>query len=91
MIAIQVSLYPLEQEDINKALEVFWNILKKNNISHRITPLSTVVWGEEEESLYSFIFKAYRAARKEGPAVMVTTVVTGHKGRVSELLDYFKM
>ena len=36
MIAIQVSLYPLEQEDINKSLEVFWEVLRENNIDYRI-------------------------------------------------------
>jgi uncharacterized protein YqgV (UPF0045/DUF77 family) len=91
MIAIQVSLYPLEQEDINRSLEVFWDVLKENGIDYRITPLSTVTWGEDEDLLYNTIYKAYKEARKEGPAVMVTTLVSAHKDRVSELLDYLKM
>lgn len=88
MIAVQISLYPLEQGDINKTLEIFWNVLKENKINHRITPLSTLSWGDDEDYLYNVIFKAYRKARKEGPAVMVTTTVTADKGRISELLDY---
>lgn len=90
MIVIQVSLYPLEQEDINRSLEIFWNTLKDNNIDHKITPLSTVTWSEDEEFLHNTIFKAYKEAKKEGPAVMVTTLVSAKKGRVSELLDYLK-
>jgi len=45
MIAIQVSLYPLGQEDIDSVLKIFWDVLKQENIDYRITPLSTVVWG----------------------------------------------
>ena len=88
MIAIQVSLYPLEQEDINKSLEVFWEVLRKNNIDYRITPLSTITWGDDEEGLYNIIFDAYRKARKQGPAVLVSTVVTGSKNRIGELLEF---
>ncbi len=53
MIAIQVSLYPLGQEDIDSVLKIFWDVLKQENIDYRITPLSTVVWGEDEEYLYN--------------------------------------
>ena len=88
MIAIQISLYPLEQADIKKPLGVFWSILKKNNINHRITPLSTITWDDDEDRLYNNIFKAYREARKAGPAVMVSTVTTGDKDRIDELLGF---
>jgi len=90
MIAIQISLYPLEQKDIKKPLDVFWSILKENNINYRITPLSTITWEDDEDRLYSIIFKAYREARKTGPVVMVSTVTTGDKDRVDELLDYIR-
>jgi uncharacterized protein YqgV (UPF0045/DUF77 family) len=86
MIAIQVSLYPLEQKDINKGLEIFWETLKENSINYRITPLSTITWDEDEDRLYNTVFKAYREARKEGPAVMVTTLTTGKPDRIKELL-----
>jgi len=91
MIAIQVSLYPLEQEDINRVLEIFWGYLRKNDIDHRITPLSTLVWGEDEDHLFKIIFRAYKEARRQGPAVMVTTVTTADKARISELLGYLKI
>ena len=88
MIAIQVSLYPLEQEDIKRSLKIFWDVLKENNVDHRITPLSTITWGDDEEGLYDIIFSAYQKARKGGPAVMVSTLVTGDEGRIRELLEY---
>ena len=91
MIAIQVSLYPLQQSDIDLALEEFWKVLKEENIEHRITPLSTVIWGEDEEYLYNSVFKAYKKARGKGPAVMVQTLITADQKRVSELLDYLNM
>lgn len=90
MIAIQVSLYPLQQEDISKSLEVFWGMLRDNGIKYRITPLSTITWDNDEERLYGIIFDAYRKAREEGPAVMVSTVTTGDKDRIDELIEYVK-
>jgi uncharacterized protein YqgV (UPF0045/DUF77 family) len=88
MIAMQVSLYPLQQEDINKGLDIFWEVLRDNKVNYRITPLSTITWDKDEERLYNAIFKAYRKAREAGPAVMVTTVTTGEADRIEELLDY---
>ena len=88
MIAIQVSLYPLEQEDINKPLEAFWEVLRENNVHYRITPLSTITWGDDEEGLYDIIFEAYRKARKQGAAVLVSTLVTGSEEKIDELLRF---
>ncbi len=88
MIAIQISFYPLEQDDIKKSLDIFWGILKENNINYRITPLSTITWDDDEDKLYNIIFKAYREARKAGPAVMVSTITTGDKDRIDELLGF---
>ncbi|MCJ7472492.1 MAG: hypothetical protein MUP02_06780 [Actinobacteria bacterium] len=88
MIAIQVSLYPVGQEDFLKPLNTFWKVLKDKNINHKITPLSTITWAEDEDMLYGTIFEAYKKAREEGPAVMVTTVTTGDRNRIDELLNF---
>ena len=88
MIAIQVSLYPVGQVDFIKPLNTFWKVLKDKNINHKITPLSTITWDEDEDMLYNAIFEAYRKARKAGPAVMVTTVTTGDSGKIDELLSF---
>ena len=91
MIAVQVSLYPLQQADIDQALEEFWKVLKQENIEHRITPLSTLIWSEDEQHLYNTIFAAYKKARGKGPAVLVQTLITAEKKRVDELLGYLNM
>lgn len=88
MIAIQVSLYPLGQADYIKTLNAFWDVLKQKNINYKITPLSTITWDKDEDRLYNTIFEAYRKAREAGPAVMVTTVTTGDKDRIGELLNF---
>ena len=90
MIAIQVSLYPVGEKDIKKSLDSFWNILKEENINHKITPLSTITWDDDEEKLYQAIYKAYKKAREISPAVMVTTLTTGDKKQIGELLDYLQ-
>ncbi len=88
MIAIQVSLYPIGEKDIKKSLDKFWNILKEENINHKITPLSTITWSEDEDKLYQAIYKAYKKTRENSPAVMITTLTTGTKEQIEELLNY---
>ncbi len=88
MIAIQVSLYPVGQVDFIKPLNAFWEVLRDNNIKHKITPLSTITWDEDEDMLYNVVFNAYQKAREAGPAVMVTTVTTGDKDHIDELLNF---
>ncbi len=88
MIAIQVSLYPVGQVDFIKPLNTFWKTLKDKNINHKITPLSTITWDEDEDMLYNAIFEAYRKAREAGPAVMVTTVTIGDSENIDELLSF---
>jgi len=90
MIAIQVSLYPIGEKDIKKPLNAFWKVLKEENINHKITPLSTITWDEDEEKLYMAIYKAYQKAREMGPAVMVTTLTAGNKDQIGELLGFLK-
>jgi uncharacterized protein YqgV (UPF0045/DUF77 family) len=90
MISIQVSLYPIGEKDIKKSLDDFWNVLKEENISHKVTPLSTITWGDDEDRLYQVIYKAYKKARENSPAVMVMTLTTGDKKQIGELLDYLQ-
>ncbi|MBM3708464.1 MAG: hypothetical protein FJW69_09070 [Actinobacteria bacterium] len=46
MIAIQVSLYPIGEKDIDEKLNIFWETLRAENINFKITPLSTIIWSE---------------------------------------------
>jgi uncharacterized protein YqgV (UPF0045/DUF77 family) len=88
MIAIQVSLYPIGEKDIDSKLKVFWDILKNENIDFKITPLSTIAWSDNEDKLYSVIFDAYKAARETSRAVMVTTTTTGNEMEIKQLLNF---
>lgn len=88
MIALQVSLYPLAQSDIKEVLKIFWHSLDDQNVKYKITPLSTIAWGSEEQHLYQSVFTAYRQARKSGKAVMVTTITTGSQAEIEELLGF---
>jgi len=90
MIALQVSLYPIGQADIDKPLNAFWEVLKEENINYKITPLSTITWGEDEDKLYSTIYKAYKKAREAGHAVMITTLTTGSKEDLDIILRFLK-
>jgi uncharacterized protein YqgV (UPF0045/DUF77 family) len=88
MIAIQVSLYPIGEKDIESKLKVFWDILKSKNIDFKIMPLSTIAWSDKEDKLYSIIFKAYKKVRKTCRTVMVTTTTTGNDLEIKELLNF---
>ena len=90
MIALQVSLYPIGEKDITKPLNAFWKFLKEENINYKITPLSTITWGKDEEKLYMTICKAYQKAREMGPAVMVITLTTGGKKEINKLLSFLQ-
>ena len=88
MIAIQVSLYPIGEKDIESKLKIFWDILKNKNVDFKITPLSTIAWSKNEDKLYSIIFKAYKKVRESSRAVMVTTITTGNDLEINELLNF---
>lgn len=90
MIAIQVSLYPIGEKDIDSKLKVFWDILKNKNIDFKITPLSTIAWSDNEDKLYSVIFDAYKAVRETSRAVMVTTTTTGNELEIKKLLNFIE-
>jgi len=90
MIAIQVSLYPIGEKDIDSKLKIFWDILKNENIEFKITPLSTIAWSEDEDKLYSIIFKAYKAVRETSRAVMVTTITMGNDHEIKQLLSFLE-
>jgi uncharacterized protein YqgV (UPF0045/DUF77 family) len=88
MIAIQVSLYPIGEKNIDIPLNAFWDILKKEKINYKITPLSTITWDNNEDKLYKAIYKAYKEARKICHAVMITTLTTGEDKDIDKLLQF---
>jgi uncharacterized protein YqgV (UPF0045/DUF77 family) len=88
MIAIQISLYPIGEKDIDSKLNIFWDILKEENIDFKITPLSTITWSDDEDKLYSIVFKAYKKVRETSRAVMITTITTGNDQEIKQLLNF---
>ena len=88
MIAIQVSLYPIGEKDVESKLNVFWDTLKSENIDFKITPLSTIAWSNDEDKLYSVIYKAYKKVRETCRSVMVTTTTTGNEADIQKLLNF---
>lgn len=88
MIAIQVSLYPIDEKDVESKLNVFWDTLKSENIDFKITPLSTITWSDDEDKLYSVIYKAYKKVRETCRSVMVTTTTTGNEADIQKLLNF---
>ncbi len=88
MIIIQVSLYPLGEKDIESRLNIFWDFLRNKNIDFKVTPLSTIIWAEDEGNLFDLVFKAYKKAREKGNTVMITTVATGTNKEINRLLNY---
>ncbi|MHB1252845.1 MAG: YkoF family thiamine/hydroxymethylpyrimidine-binding protein [Candidatus Humimicrobiaceae bacterium] len=90
MITMQVSLYPLGEKDIESKLNVFWDILRNENINFKVTALSTITWSDDEDKLYNVVFKAYRKVRETSNAVMVTTITTGTDQEIKQLLNFLK-
>ena len=88
MIAIQVSLYPIGEKDVESKLKVFWDILKNENIDFKIMPLSTIAWSDNEDKLYNIIFMAYKKVRETSRSVMVTTITTGNELEIKQLLNF---
>ncbi len=88
MIIMQVSLYPLGEKDIEGRLNIFWASLRSENIDFKVTPLSTIIWAEDEGDLFDLVFKAYKKVREKGNTVMITTVTTGTDKEINRLLNY---
>lgn len=88
MIAMQISLYPLGEDEIKEKLDIFWDTLREENIKFKITPLSTFAWDDDEEKLYLAVYKAFQNVRSACRAVMVTTTTTGSPDDIKILLQY---
>jgi uncharacterized protein YqgV (UPF0045/DUF77 family) len=88
MIAMQVSLYPLGENDIKERLDIFWNLLKKENINFKVSPLSTIAWSDDEDKLFNTVYSAYKEVRKTGKVVMVSTTTAGTEEEIKILLNY---
>jgi uncharacterized protein YqgV (UPF0045/DUF77 family) len=72
-VGVQVSLYPLGQEDLLPAIQDVWDALEEAALRKEPGPMSTLVWGEDQAVL-SALQEGFRRAAGRGPAVMVVTM-----------------
>jgi uncharacterized protein YqgV (UPF0045/DUF77 family) len=90
MITMQISIYPLGEQDLAGKLNIFWDFLRNEKINFKVTALSTIAWAENDDELYDAVFKAYKEVRKTAKAVMVSTITTGNENEIKQLLNYFQ-
>ncbi len=72
-ISVQVSVYPLGQQNLAPAIEAVWQIFKRHGLHYEPGVMSTVVQGGEE-AVFMALREAFHAASQYGPTVMVATV-----------------
>jgi len=72
-VGVQVSLYPLGQQELLPAIQEIWDALEKAGLRQQPGPLSTLAWGQDQVVLDA-LREGFRQATRHGPAVMVITV-----------------
>ncbi|MFP3896546.1 MAG: YkoF family thiamine/hydroxymethylpyrimidine-binding protein [Anaerolineales bacterium] len=72
-ISVQISLYPLGQEDYSSPVHEVWDVLSERGLPYRMGSMSTVVWGDEGE-VFAALREAFVRVTKSGLAVMTMTV-----------------
>lgn len=72
-VSVQVSLYPIGQEDLGPAIREVWNALDAHGLKYTPGPMSTLTWGDDDTVLEA-LKDGFRRASEFGPAVMVMTL-----------------
>ncbi len=72
-ISVQVSLYPLGQDNIDPAIKAILAALDEHGLPYEVGSMSTTVWGMDE-AVWSALQDAFRRAAAYGSAVMQVTV-----------------
>jgi len=90
MITMQISIYPLGEQDLASKLNIFWDFLRNEKINFKVTALSTIAWAEDEDKLNDAVFKAYKEVRKTSKAIMFSTTTTGNEHEIKQLLNYIQ-
>lgn len=71
--SVQVSLYPLGTEWINKSIQGVWEIFEHYDLTVEKGSMSTILTGADDE-LFAALQDAYRAASRSNQVVMVVTL-----------------
>ncbi|MCG0275421.1 MAG: Ykof family thiamine-binding protein [Thermosediminibacteraceae bacterium] len=75
MITCQVSLFPLGREDYERIVLRALDCLKSFNVEVEVTPLSTLIRGDEEE-VWKAVRALYEEGVREGEKVVLTLTLT---------------
>lgn len=72
-IAAQVSLYPLRQERLSRAIERALDVFHAQGLEVAPGPMSTVIVGDDE-GVFAALKEAFQKAAEDGHVVMVVTL-----------------
>lgn len=73
MASAQISIYPLRQERLDKAVAIVGNALLSHGLEPEIGAMSTLASGESD-AIFAALAAAYKEAAQAGPVVMTVTV-----------------
>jgi len=76
ILGCQFSVYPLRQEDIDGPVQAAIGAASGEGCSVRVGNLSTLLSGSEDQ-VFAALRAAFRAAQRQGPAVMTATFAAG--------------
>ena len=72
-ISIQVSLYPLGEQDITEWIFRFLGIFEKHGLNYDLGGMSTVITGDTAQ-VFAALEEAYRVSAESGNFVVVCTM-----------------
>lgn len=72
-VAVQVSFYPLGEDDIGSAVDRFLSALDERGLSYEVGAMSTVVSGDIQD-IFDVLRSAYERGAGVDAAVMTMTV-----------------
>jgi len=76
VVGCQFSVYPLRQPDIDGPVQEAIHAAGEEDCSVRVGNLSTLISGSEDQ-VFSALRAAFRAAQRNGPAVLTATLAAG--------------
>ncbi len=76
ILGCQFSIYPLRQSEIGGPIEAAIEAARAEGCAVRVGNLSTLMSGSEDQ-VFASLRAAFRAAQRQGPAVMIATLAAG--------------
>ncbi len=76
IVGCQFSVYPLRQEDIDGPVQAAIGVAGAEGCTVRVGNLSTLLSGSEDQ-VFAALRAAFRAAQRQGPAVLTATLAAG--------------